>query len=282
VRKEKIFFDGGKNMKRALVILVFLLLATPLWAAEVGLNISLGAPGFYLSVSNFYGYPERQVIVIHERGIPDDDIPVVFFISKHAHVAPEVIIKLRVVDGWAWSRICAYYRIPLTVFYIPVARYGPPYGRAYGYYKRYPHERDWGRIRLKDADIVNQVNLIFISKYYNYSPERVIKMREQGSSFGNIERKVYREREYQARGGVPPQEMRGPASPPEMRRPQGRTEGMAGSPSRKDIPSQGVRPPHTRFQDVYPSIPHPSQRPEVKGGYDGEEKGRARGRGKKD
>lgn len=35
VRKEKIFFDGGKNMKRALVILVFLLLATPLWAAEV-------------------------------------------------------------------------------------------------------------------------------------------------------------------------------------------------------------------------------------------------------
>jgi len=161
VRKEKMFFDGGKNMKRALVILVFLLLATPLWAAEVGLNISLGAPGFYLSVGNFYGYPERQVIVIHERGIPDDDIPVVFFISKHAHVAPEVIIKLRVVDGWAWSRICAYYRIPPTV------------------------------PRCKTAA-------------------------------------------------------------------------------------------HQISGCVYPSIPHPSQRPEVKGGYGGEQKGRARGRGKKD
>ena len=63
---------------------------------------------------------------------------------------------------------------------------------------------------------------------------------------------------------------------------KGRTEGMAGSPSRKDIPSQGVRPPNARFQDMYPSIPHPSQRPEVKGGYGSEEKGRGRGRGKKD
>jgi hypothetical protein len=270
-----------KKMKRILLILVFLLLPTSLWA-QVSFSISIGAPGFYLSVGNFFGYPEREVVVVRERGIPDDDLPVVFFISKHAHVAPEVIIKLRVVDGWAWSRICAYYRIPPTVFYIPVARYGPPYGRAYGHYKRYPHERDWGRIRLNDADIVNQVNLIFISKYYNYSPERVIKMREQGSSFGNIERKVYREREYQARGGVPTQRMRRPGSPSEMRRPQGRTEGIAGFPSKKDIPSQGVRPPHSRFQDVYSSIPHPSQRPEVKGRYGGEEKGRGRGQGKKE
>lgn len=269
-------------MKKALISLAFLLLATPLWAAEVGFSISIGAPGFYLSVGNFYGYPEREVMVIHERGIPDDEIPVLLFICKHAYVNPDVVIKLRVVDGWPWSRICAYYRIPPTVFYVPVARYGPPYGRAYGHYKHYPHEGNWGKIRLTDTMIVNQVNLIFISKYYNYPPERVIRLREQGSSFGNIERKVYREREYQARGGVTPQEMRRPGSPPETRRPQGRTEGMAGSPSRKDIPSQGVRPPHARFQDMYPSISHPSKRPEVKGRYEGEEKGRGRGHGKKD
>jgi hypothetical protein len=269
-------------MKRIFFIVIFLLWAAPLEAAEVGLNISIGAPGFYLSIGNFYGYPEREVIVGHERGIPDDDLPVVFFLSKHAHVAPEVIIKLRVVDGWAWSRICAHYRIPPTVFYIPVARYGPPYGRAYGYYKHHPQERNWGKIRLTDAMIVNQVNLVFIAKYYNYPPERVIKMREQGSSFGNIERKVYREREYQARRGDRPQEMRRPGTTPEKRWPQGRTEGMAGSSSRIDIPSQGVRPPHTRFKDMYPSIAHPSQRPEVRGQYSDEERKPGRGQGKKD
>jgi len=63
---------------------------------------------------------------------------------------------------------------------------------------------------------------------------------------------------------------------------KGRTEGMAGSSSRKDIPFQGVRPPNARFQDMYPSIPHPSQRPEVRGGYSDEERGHGRGQGKKD
>jgi hypothetical protein len=280
---EKYFFDGGKSMKKSLVILVFLLLPTPLWAA-VGFNVTIGAPGFYLSIGNFYGYPEREVVVCHERGIPDDDIPVVFFICKHAHVDPEVIIRLRVVEHWPWSRICTYYRIPPTAFYFPVEKYGPPYGHAYGYYGRYPHRGDWGKIRLREADIVNQVNLIFVSKYYNYPPERVIRMREQGTSFGTIERKVYREREYQARGGVSPREVRKPGPPPEVRRPQAKVERMPGPPSKVDIPPQGVRAPHARFQDVYPSIPHPSQRPEVKGGYAGPggEKGKGRGHGKKD
>jgi len=269
-------------MKKTLVILAFLLLASPLWAADVGFNISIGAPGFYLSVGNFFGYPEPQVIVIHEHGIPDNDLPVVFFICQHAHVAPEVIIDLRVGHGWSWSRICAYYRIPPTVFYIPVQSYGPPYGHAYGHYRQHPHQRDWERIRMTDDIIINQVNLIFISKYYNCPPERVISLREQGSSFGNIERKVYRETEYKARGGAPSQEMRRPGTPQDIRKPGPPSKEMRDTQRWKEIPSQGVRPPNASFKDVYPSISHPSQRPEVKGGYSSEEKGQGGGQGKKD
>ena len=266
-------------MKRILLILVFLLLPTSL-LAQVNISISIGAPGFYFSVGNFFGYPEREVAFVHERGIPDDELSVVYFISHHAHVAPEVVIRLRTVDRWPWTRICAYYRIPPTVFYVPVTGYGPPYGHAYGYYKRFPHERDWGRIQLRDADIVNQVNLIFISKYYHYPPEQVIRFREGGSSFGNIERRVYREKEYRERGGGPPQEMHRGGYVPETRGTQGRTERRVDPPPR--VASQGVRPPQARFQDVYPSIPHPSQRPEVSGRYRGEEKGHGRGQGKKE
>jgi hypothetical protein len=136
---------------------------------------------------------------------------------------------------------------------------------------------------MTDAMIVNQVNLIFISKYYNYPPERVIRMREQGSSFANIERKVYREREYQARGGVPPQDMRKPTPPQAMRKASTPPPEKREPQRWREIPSQGVRPPEARFQDVYPSISHPSQRPEVKGGYSSEERGGGgRGQGKKD
>lgn len=247
------------NMKKIIIFLGFLILASPLWAADVGFQISIGAPGFYLSVGNFFGYPEREVIIIRERGIPDDELPVVFFICRHAHVPPEVIIELRVHRGWSWSRICTYYRIPPVVFYIPVEVYERPYGPYYRHYHHYRHKNDWERIRLTDAMIVNQVNLIFISKYYKYPPERVIRMREEGASFANIERKVYREREYRLRGGVPPHEMRRPAppSPPEKHDPQ----------RWRVDPARGVRPPEARFHDVYPSIPHPSHRPDVKGRY---------------
>jgi len=268
-------------MKKTLVILAFLLLASPLWAADVGFNISIGAPGFYFSVGNFFGYPEREVVVIHEHGIPDNDLPVVFFLCQHAHVAPEVIINLRVGHGWSWARICEYYRVPPTVFYIPVQSYGPPYGHAYGHYRQHPHQRDWERIRMTDAMIINQVNLIFISKYYNCPPERVIGLREQGSSFGNIERKVYRETEYKTRGGVPSQEMRRPGTPQDMRKPGPPSKEMRDAQRWKEIPPQGVRTPNASFKDVYPSISHPSQRPEVKGGYSSEEKGQGSGQGKK-
>ncbi len=106
--------------------------------------------------------------------------------------------------------------------------------------------------------IVNQVNLIFISKYYNYPPERVIRMREEGSSFANIERKVYREREYYIRRESPPPRVGKPIPPPAERHEVQKW---------REDPARGVRPPEARFHDVYPSIPHPSQRPEVKGRY---------------
>jgi len=248
-------------MKKIIIIIGLLLLASPVRAADVGFHISIGAPGFYLSVGNFFGYPEREVIVIRERGIPDDELPVVFFICHHAHVPPEVIIELRVYRGWSWSRICAYYRIPPVVFYIPVEVYERPYGPYYRHYHHYRHPKDWERIQLTDAIIVNQVNLIFISKYYNYPPARVIRMREEGTSFATMERKVYREREYYVRGGVPPHEMRRPG-PPEKHDPQ----------SWREDPVRGVRPPEARFHDVYPSIPHPSQRPDVTKRYSVEER----------
>lgn len=250
-------------MKKAFIGLGLLVMASPIWAADVGFQISIGAPGFYLSVGKFFGYPEREVIIIRERGIPDDELPVVFFISHHVHVPPEVIIELRVARGWPWSRICAYYRIPPVVFYIPVERYGPDYGHAYGHYRHFRHKKDWERIRMTDAMIVNQVNLIFISKYYNYPPYRVIRLREQGTSFATIERKVYREREYQVRGGRPSGEMAKPGGlPPEKPAP----------PRWVEPPSHGVRPPEAKFRDVYPSIPPPSQRPEVRGRYRMEER----------
>jgi len=126
---------------------------------------------------------------VKKRGMPDDDLPVVYFLARRAGVQPAVIIDLR-LDGKSWMDISLHYGLTADVFYIDVKEDpGPPYGKAYGYFKNKPR-KEWKNIRLSDSDIVNFVNLGFISSYYGYSPNEVIKMRSNGESFVKINGKV--------------------------------------------------------------------------------------------
>jgi len=78
------------------------------------------------------------------------------------------------------------YGIGPDVYYVPVQNvYGAPYGRAYGYYQN-RNRNEWNRIRLADDDVVNLVNLRFISERYGYAPEEVMRMRSSGRSFETI------------------------------------------------------------------------------------------------
>ena len=43
---------------------------------------------------------------------------------------------------------------------------------------------------LGDNDIVNLVNLKFLSKHYRHSPEEIIKMKSNGTSFAKINHNV--------------------------------------------------------------------------------------------
>ncbi|MDH5202568.1 MAG: hypothetical protein OEW69_04855 [Nitrospirota bacterium] len=151
--------------------------------ASVDLGISIGDEGlrgFYLAVGDYYRVPQREVIILRERGIPYEEIPVVFFIAGRARVAPEVVIDLR-LRGMSLMDITLHFGLGPEIYYMPV-RVGPPYGKAYGYYMNKP-KKEWRKVVFKDADIVNLVNLKFISEHYKYSPKEVIKMREKGKNF---------------------------------------------------------------------------------------------------
>jgi hypothetical protein len=69
------------------------------------------------------------------------------------------------------------------VYYVPVAvAPGPPYGKAYGHYKK-KHRNEWKTIVLTDADIVNLVELRFLSEHYHVAPERIIELRGSDRDF---------------------------------------------------------------------------------------------------
>ena len=165
--------------------LIILSLGSPIPKAEasVDLGISIGDEGlrgFYLAVGDYYRVPQREVIIIRERGIPYEEMPVVLFIAGRARIAPEIIVDLR-LRGMSWMDITFRFGLTPEIYYVPV-RVGPPYGKAYGYYMNKP-KKEWGKIVFKDSEIINLVNLKFISEHYKYSPKEVIKMREKDKNF---------------------------------------------------------------------------------------------------
>lgn len=150
-----------------------------------------GIAGFNLSVGNYYRVPEREVLIVRDRGIHQEELPVVFFLAQRARVAPGAIVDLR-LRGMNWMDITLHFGLQPDIYYVPVRvvdKQSPPYGNAYGYYKKHP-KREWKKIRFKDDEIVNQVNLKFISEHYGYAPAQVMKHRSEGRHFAEIDRDI--------------------------------------------------------------------------------------------
>lgn len=171
----------------ALFCVLFLMSGFP--QTDIKGGISLGSEGlksFYFSISDYYHVPVQKVEILRERKIHEEELPVVFYIAGIAGEKPEVIVNLR-LGGSSWFDISLKYGIYSNVYYVPLKSNpsSPPYGKAYGYYKNKPR-KEWKNIELTDEEIINFVNLRFISEHYNYNPAEVVKMREEGKNFVTI------------------------------------------------------------------------------------------------
>lgn len=181
-------------MRKMLLLTAALILGLAAGSKAVDFGFGLqvddeGRKSFYLAVSNHYNVPEKEIVVVRERRVPDEEMPVVFFLARKAGVAPKVIIDLR-LSGKSWMDITIHYGLNAKVYYVEFeGDPGPPYGHAYGHFKKRPKDK-WGEIRLSDGDIVNFVNLRFISDHYGWSANDVIKMRQNGKDFVYINQDV--------------------------------------------------------------------------------------------
>ena len=190
-------------MRTRTVFLITAFLLVSIGLSDVFAQVQIGATitdeglkGFYVAIGEYYRVPEREVIVIRERKIPDDEIPVVLLIAERARVKPAAVIELRLA-GKSWMDIAFHFKLTAEIFYVELKRTpGPPYGKAYGYYRNTPR-KEWGKIVLADADVVNLVNLKFVSEHYGHSPDEVIKLRAKGGTFVGIHSEVKKVKEVQ-------------------------------------------------------------------------------------
>jgi hypothetical protein len=161
-------------------------------SAQTPISVSARVGDFHVAIANYYQVPEREVIVIRERRIPDDEIPVALFIARHANVPWTRVVDMR-LRGDSWWSISVRLGLGPEIYYVPIAMApGPPYGRALGHYKK-KHRKEWRTIVLRDADVINLVELRFLSEHYRVAPERIIELRGRDRDFVAIHAEVHRQ-----------------------------------------------------------------------------------------
>jgi len=173
-------------MQKAVIqfTVLFLMSAAAASAQNVSAGVSIGSGhnSFFLAIGDYYRVPEPQVVYVRDHyHVREEELPVVFFLASRAHVDPQVIIDLRMRHRMSWLDITFHYGLTPEIFYVPVTRVGPPYGNAYGHYKK--HKNDYKKVVLVDNDVVNLVNLRFMSEYHGIAAEAVMDRRGRGEGF---------------------------------------------------------------------------------------------------
>lgn len=133
-------------------------------------------------ISGYYSVPQTHYYPYYQKGVGWEDIATGLLFSKLTGVRFETIMAWR-TGGLGWVVISDRIRLPhdkLFVVLPPGAHVGPPYGKAYGYWKKR------GGYVLTDADIHNLVLLRATSEYYKVPPAVIISQRESGVHFTKI------------------------------------------------------------------------------------------------
>lgn len=158
-------------------------------AVSVGVSVSDGQlTAFHLAIGDHFGVPPGRVVDSRDRyRCRDEELPVAYFLAARARVEPAAVFELHARNR-SWLDITLHYGLSPDIFFVPVRTdpVGPPYGKAYGYYRKRGAGPEWARAALTDADLVALVNLRFLSERYGVSPETVMEMRGRQASFAVI------------------------------------------------------------------------------------------------
>jgi len=164
--------------------LLLLLAGGMSWASTtfdvaVGMNVNEDTR-IFLNVTNQVWRPAVSGAFIHECRYPADDFPVVAFLAYHSHRQPGFILQLR-SEGYPWYEIFYRLHVDPSVLFVGIDRDpGPPYGKAWGHWRKSHRARTHQRLRFSDRDVVGLVKVQTISRHFGASPLDVIRAHHQG------------------------------------------------------------------------------------------------------
>jgi hypothetical protein len=174
-------------MKRLSLTALILTLFTLPSLAQISVSGTVATPRTAVNVtySDYYKVEPKVVEGLVAQKVSDDDISVALFLSNHAKVTPEILIGYR-TKGLSWADITIKIGVKPDVFFVVLpANPGPPYGKAWGHWKK--RKAHPGLVfDLGDDDLRNLVQLRLVSEHYKVKPAEVIKWRGSGKAFDMI------------------------------------------------------------------------------------------------
>ncbi len=93
------------------------------------------------------------------------------------------------------------YGIPVDAYFVTVKRDpGPPYGKAYGYWKKHKHDRGTKMV-LADVDVRNLVAVRMAHEYYGVPVEVAMEWRSGGRNLADVMSDEYQKRHGKGHSG---------------------------------------------------------------------------------
>lgn len=187
--------------KVSFCVAVGMLVMAPHATAAVGVNLDVlwnpspdDSRQVALHVTNM-AYPmQREAVIEVFHRIPNqyDDYPVLAFICHHSHVDPVTVWEYK-TKGHKWSNVMAHFGVSPGLLFVDLPRApGPPYGNAYGYWRK--NGKGISQDHISNDDVRFWVSLRAVSAYAAVQPARVMEWRDSGKQFNQVAQAKYREK----------------------------------------------------------------------------------------
>ncbi|MYG80395.1 MAG: hypothetical protein F4187_00845 [Gemmatimonadetes bacterium] len=164
-----------RAVRRALLFPVaIILLAAPagLQGQRPGTDGSDEA-AFLRAVGEHFSVPQQEVMVLAQWKLAPGEIPVALFLAERAGVSPDVVISQR-RRGEGWMAISSEYSVHAGDFHVRIDGHAGILADAYERFSARAAS-EWNEIVLSDDEVVGFVNLRFLSRHLQVSPERVAR-----------------------------------------------------------------------------------------------------------
>ncbi len=169
--------------------------------ADAGTDIDFGAAvrigddaDLFLAVSSRYFDRDPGVVgQWRARYRNPDDVAVALFLAGHTGRDLDDIFRLR-SGGLSWWDVGLRLDVRPDIWFVPCRhRPGPPYGRAYGFWRKHARDPQY-RFSLRDTEVRDLVAMRMLHEYYGVDPAGAMQLRASHRSVESLMSREYRKR----------------------------------------------------------------------------------------